>query len=516
MWASARPARSAARRRRRNSTSWRRRPALQRFQHHRDLLADPRVAADRPQPASGRLSATCRTCRRVFPATTRSGTRNTACVAEILRENGYSTAAFGKWHNTPIWEISPVGPFDHWPTGLGFEYFYGFMCGESSEWEPRLYRDTAPVEPPASFQHGYHLTTDLVNDALHWVREHDAVAPEKPFFLYFATGATHAPHHVPKEWIDKYKGKFDQGWDKLREETFARQKKLGVIPANAELTPRPKELPAWDSLTADQKSSMRGRWKSMPASCRKPMTSRPPAARPAGRRQGRQHAGDLRRRRQWRQRRRRAGRLGYQPRHARRGEAATLPTMLSHIDDLGSPLLRQSLRRRLVLGDHHAVPMDEADRLAFRRHARRLRGVLARPYRTARGGPAAIQPRERHRAHHLRGGRDQLPRCGQRREAIAAGRPQPGADLHRPGGARPATTSSISKSSATAPSTRMAGSPARAAMRRGSSSPIRRRSSPATSKKTAGSFTTSRKTSARRTTWRPKSGQAEGTEAGVR
>jgi arylsulfatase len=188
-----------------------------------------------------------------FPGYNTIWHKETASVAEILKDNGYSTAAFGKWHNTPIWEISPVGPFDHWPTGLGFEYFYGFLWGESSQWEPRLYRNTVPVDPPGGFLHGYHLTTDLVNDALHWAGEHNAVSPDKPYFIYFATGATHAPHHVPKDWIEKYKGKFDQGWDKLRQETFARQKALGVIPATAELTPRPNELPAWDSLSPDQK-----------------------------------------------------------------------------------------------------------------------------------------------------------------------------------------------------------------------------------------------------------------------
>jgi arylsulfatase A-like enzyme len=188
-----------------------------------------------------------------FPGYNTIWHKSTASIAEVLRESGYSTAAFGKWHNTPIWEISPSGPFDHWPTGLGFEYFYGFLWGESSQWEPLLYRNTTPVPAPGRFDQGYHLTVDLVNDALHWVREHDAVTPSKPFFLYFATGATHAPHHVPKVWIDKYRGQFEQGWDKLREESFARQKTLGVIPADAELTPRPKELPAWDSLSADQK-----------------------------------------------------------------------------------------------------------------------------------------------------------------------------------------------------------------------------------------------------------------------
>jgi arylsulfatase len=176
---------------------------------------------------------------------------DTASIAEMLKDNGYNTAAFGKWHNTPEWETSPAGPFNHWPTGLGFEYFYGFMGGDSSDWEPRLYRGTDPVEYPQA--PGLHLTTALTDDAIHWIRQHEAVAPDKPFFVYFATAATHAPHHVPKEWIDKYKGQFDEGWDKISDETFARQKRMGIIPANADKTPRPASLPAWDSLTADQK-----------------------------------------------------------------------------------------------------------------------------------------------------------------------------------------------------------------------------------------------------------------------
>lgn len=180
--------------------------------------------------------------------------KNHASIATVLKGNGYSTAAFGKWHNTSPWEISPAGPFDRWPTGLGFEYFYGFLGGADNQWEPRLYRNTVAVEPRKTPAEGYHLTTDLADDAVKWLHQHDAVAPEKPFFLYFAPGATHSPHHVPKEWIAKYQGKFDQGWDKLREETFDRQKKAGIIPANAELTPRPKELPAWDSLSRDQKT----------------------------------------------------------------------------------------------------------------------------------------------------------------------------------------------------------------------------------------------------------------------
>lgn len=179
--------------------------------------------------------------------------KESASVAEVLKENGYSTAAFGKWHNTPMWEVNAAGPFDRWPTGLGFEYFYGFLSAQTSQWEPTLYRNTLPADPLAAPRPGYHLTTDLVNDAVSWVHRHDALAPDKPFFLYFATGATHVPHHVPAEWIAKYKGKFDEGWDVLRARSFAQQKKLGVIPANAQLTPRPKEIPAWDSLSADQK-----------------------------------------------------------------------------------------------------------------------------------------------------------------------------------------------------------------------------------------------------------------------
>jgi arylsulfatase len=179
--------------------------------------------------------------------------KNSASVAEVLKDNGYSTAAFGKWHNTPPWEISPAGPFDRWPTGLGFEYFYGFMAGNDNQYYPRIYRGTTPVEPSKTPDQSYHFTADITNDAIHWLHQHDAVAGDKPFFLYFATGATHTPHHVPQEWIDKYKGKFDEGWDKLREETYQRQLKLGIIPQGTKLTPRPEGLPAWDSLTADER-----------------------------------------------------------------------------------------------------------------------------------------------------------------------------------------------------------------------------------------------------------------------
>lgn len=174
-----------------------------------------------------------------------------APLAEILKLNGYSTAQFGKCHEVPVWETGPIGPFNQWPTGSGFEHFYGFIGGETNQWVPAIYRDTVPVEPPDDPE--YHFTVDMTDRAMEWIAQQKALMPDKPFFAYFAPGATHAPHHVPKEWADKYKGKFDKGWDALREETFARQKKLGVIPASAELTKRPAEIPAWDEVSPDMK-----------------------------------------------------------------------------------------------------------------------------------------------------------------------------------------------------------------------------------------------------------------------
>lgn len=178
--------------------------------------------------------------------------RSTATIAEILRQHGYNTAAYGKWHNTPTWETSLAGPFDHWPTGMGFEEFYGFLGGDAHQYEPALYHGTVPIERPKTAN--YTLNDDLADQAISWIRRQKSIAPEKPFFIWWAPGATHAPHHVPPVWSDKFKDQFNQGWDKLREETFERQKKLGVIPANAKLTPRPAPIPAWDSLSPERKN----------------------------------------------------------------------------------------------------------------------------------------------------------------------------------------------------------------------------------------------------------------------
>ncbi len=167
----------------------------------------------------------------------------------ILKLNGYSTAQFGKCHEVPVWQSSPMGPFDGWPSGGGgFEKFYGFIGGENNQWDPALYDGTTPIEPPATAEEGYHLTEDLADKAVSWIRQQKALMPDKPFFVYFAPGAAHAPHHVPKEWADRYAGAFDDGWDVQRERTFARQKELGVIPADAELTTRHAEIPAWDDM----------------------------------------------------------------------------------------------------------------------------------------------------------------------------------------------------------------------------------------------------------------------------
>jgi arylsulfatase A-like enzyme len=178
--------------------------------------------------------------------------KSSGSVGEVLKENGFNTSWFGKMHNVPDWMSSEAGPFDLWPSGLGFEYFYGFLGGDSDQWHPALYENTRPIEPYLG-NPLYILDRDLADKAISWLRMQHALAPNKPWLLYYATGTAHAPHHAPKEWIAKYRGQFDQGWDKVREETLARQIKLGVVPANTQLTKRPDGIPAWDSLSADQK-----------------------------------------------------------------------------------------------------------------------------------------------------------------------------------------------------------------------------------------------------------------------
>ena len=186
-----------------------------------------------------------------FPGYNSLMPKSSGTIAQVLKANGYNTAWYGKNHNVPDWHSSQAGPFDLWPTGLGFEQFFGFIGGDTSQFTPAIFDGTRPVEPPDD--EDYHLDQDMADRAITYIREQNALAPDKPFFIYYAPGTAHAPHHAPKEWIDKFKGQFDQGWDKVREETFARQKQMGIIPADAQLTERPEQLRPWDSLNDQQK-----------------------------------------------------------------------------------------------------------------------------------------------------------------------------------------------------------------------------------------------------------------------
>jgi arylsulfatase A-like enzyme len=190
-------------------------------------------------------------CATTFPGNTSVRPQTITPMAEVLRQNGYNTAAFGKYHETPPWEISNSGPQDRWPTRSGFEKFYGFIGGETNQWAPLIYDGVTLVETPED--PNYHFTTDMTNQAISWVRYQQALSPDKPFFMYYAPGATHAPHHVPKAWAEKYKGKFDQGWDKLREMTLERQIKMGIVPPGTKLAPKPEAIKDWEKLSADEK-----------------------------------------------------------------------------------------------------------------------------------------------------------------------------------------------------------------------------------------------------------------------
>lgn len=188
-----------------------------------------------------------------FPSYNNMIPKSTATMGTVLRDNGYSTSWFGKNHNTPDWESSIAGPFDRWPTGMGFDYFYGFIGGETHQYYPVIFENTKPVEPKTSPEQGYHFMTDMTDRAIEWMKYSKSVAPQKPLLLYFAPGAAHAPHHAPKAWRDKFKGQFDAGWDKVRDETYQRQLKMGIIPPDTKLTPRPEWVQAWDTLPENER-----------------------------------------------------------------------------------------------------------------------------------------------------------------------------------------------------------------------------------------------------------------------
>ena len=314
-------------------------------------------------------------------------------LARTLKLNGYSTAQFGKCHEVPVWETSPAGPFDAWPTGGGgFEYFYGFIGGEANQWYPTLYEGTTPVEPEKTPEEGYHLMEDMTDKAIGWIGQQKSLAPDKPFFIYFAPGATHAPHHVPKEWADKYKGKFDQGWDKLREEIFARQKKLGVIPQDCQLTPRHKEIPAWDEMPEGFKPVLRremevyaGFMEYTDHHVGRLVDS---LTKPGHRRR---HAHLLHRRRQRRFRRRVAQRLLQRDELLQRSAGAR-DAGVPHGPDRQARWARvlQPLRRRLGACDEHALSVDQAGRIALGRDAQRHHRPLAEGHQGQGRDPLAV------------------------------------------------------------------------------------------------------------------------------
>lgn len=221
-------------------------------QFHTTALCSPTRAAIK----SGRNHHTCNMgfvteMATGFPGATGMIPNSVAPVAEMLRLNSYSTGAFGKWHETAAWEVSISGPYDRWPTRSGFDKFYGFLGGEINQWAPYLHDGVTQIELPDA--PNYHFMDDMTDQAVSWMKYQKAMTPDKPFFVYFAPGATHAPHHVPQEWIAKWKGKFDQGWDKLRDETLARQLDMGIVPQGIKLAPKPKAIKDWDTLGADEK-----------------------------------------------------------------------------------------------------------------------------------------------------------------------------------------------------------------------------------------------------------------------
>ena len=207
------------------------RPALHQHAHHRAVLAVALLHADRPQPPLQRAWPASPRGRPAIPGANGAIPFENGFLSEMLLQHGYATYCVGKWHLTPAEQISAAGPYDRWPLGRGFERYYGFLGGDTHQYYPDLVYDNHQVEPPKTPEEGYHLTADLADKAIEFIADLKQVAPDKPFFLYFATGANHAPHHVPKEWADKYKGKFDDGWDAYREKVFARQKELGIIAA---------------------------------------------------------------------------------------------------------------------------------------------------------------------------------------------------------------------------------------------------------------------------------------------
>ena len=416
--------------------------SLQPIPHHGHVLPDSSVPPDRAEPPS------CwgRTDRRSLPttgtATPGSFPRAAATAAEVLRHYGYTTGAWGKWHNTPAEQTTAAGPFDCWPTGYGFDYFYGFLSGEASQYEPNLVRNTTHVAPPRTPEQGYHLSEDLADDAIGWLRRQKALQPDKPFYMYWASGAIHGPHHIMKEWADKYKGKFDDGWDKYRERVCARAKQKGWIPQDAQLTPRDPTMPSWDSIPEDEKPFQR-RLMEVAAGFTEHVDTQ------IGR-----LVDEL-------------DRLGYGENtlifyiwgdngSSAEGQNGTIaeflaqnaipPTVAMHIqtlealgglDVLGSPKVDNHVPRRMGLGRQHAVQRYEAYRIALWRHPQSDGGSVAGEDQAGRHTAAAIPSCERYRADDLRGRRHHAASGGEWDGPGFDRRGEPGVFLRRSACSRP-------------------------------------------------------------------------------
>ncbi len=364
-----------------------------------------------------------------FPGQTGQRPNSVAPLAEMLRLNGFATAAFGKSHETAAWEVSVAGPTNRWPTRSGFDKFYGFIGGEANQWAPSLYEGLNPVETPKTAD--YHLMTDMTNQAIGWAKGVKALTPDKPFFVYFAPGATHAPHHVPKEWIARYKGKFDQGWDAVREKTLARQKTLGGVPADTKLAPKPAAIKDWDKLTADEKKLFAHQMEVFAG-----------YGEYADHEVGRlvQSIEDM-------------GQMDntlvfyivgdngasaeggmnglFNEMTYFNGVRETVQDVLKHYDDLGGPMSYGHYAAGWAVAGRHPLHLDEAGRRELRRDTQRDGRPLASTHQGPRRGSLAVASRDRRRPHDPRGRRPARAQVGERDAADADRRRQHGLHLRR-------------------------------------------------------------------------------------
>ena len=351
-------------------------------------------------------------------------------IGTILKENGYATSWFGKNHNTPFYQATQAGPFDQWPVGMGFEYFYGFVGGDASQWQPNLFRNTTAIYPFEG-NPGWNLTTAMADEAIQYMKQLKEIAPDKPFLVYYVPGGTHAPHHPTPEWIKKISDMhlFDDGWNKLRETIFANQKRLGIMPANAKLTAWPKELPEWDSLSLEEKKlfiKQADVYGAYLAYTDHEIGRVIQAVEDLG--AARQHPDHLHQRRQRRERRRHAQRHAERVHHLQwRSRAGQGPVPLVRVLGIGTDL--PALCGRLGVGDGHAVQVDEAGGVALRRDGPGRGHVVARPHQRRGRHPPPVSPRHRHRSDHPRSDRHPGAGYDQRHQAAPHGRREHGLHL---------------------------------------------------------------------------------------